>query len=138
MMEGKKALFAFVAFIMVFGVFLLVLPRAYADEPQDVPASVDYSALLESIDEKLDSLATSDDVAALGESVGSLATSADVQAVGDAVAGLQPVDNSERVDALNQLFTGVASINVFQWVTLMLLLGVLCVLVFLVSYRSHT
>lgn len=143
MKPRKGPLIAFIVFVMLFGAFLLVLPRAYADEvpsssASSSSASVDYTEVLESIDSKLDNLATHDDVVAVADGMTGLASGDDVSALSKVVKSLQPVDNSERIEALSELFSALTGVSVFQWVTLLLLLGVLCALVFLVAYRSHT
>lgn len=133
----------FLAVLVVLVGLWFLAPRAYAEDSSSSAAAAaapDYSQALDAINAKLDrleDLADSDDVAGLVESVGAVADGQGTLAerIEQAIA---PMDSDERLQDLNELISAVSSLQVFQWVTLLLLLGVLCALVFLVSYRSHT
>lgn len=125
--------------------FALAVSPAFADEPSSsssastvVVETVDYSEVISSIDGKLDGLAKSEDVQRIAEALEGKATSDDVNALREAVKVLSPVDNSKRIEMLNEILSNLSTVSVITWVTLLLLLGTVLALVFLVSYRSHT
>ena len=132
-----------VLFVCLLACFVLVTaPLAFADEPSSSSSSEslahDYSETLQSIEGKLGGLAAHDDMEELEAAIGKLPTKEDIAGLSDVVKSIAPVDNKERIEALNEFMSALTTLTLFQWVTLLLLLGVVCALVFLVSYRSHT
>lgn len=131
--------------VLIAGAMMLLAPLAFADEQEASSSSSSSSAsnedciaLLESIDSKLDGLASSQDVDDLAVKVEAIAKSEDVSGLKTVVEALKPMDNTTRIDSLNKFMASIESVSLFQWVTLLLLVGVCLALVFLVSYRSHT
>lgn len=128
--------------VLVAGALLLFAPLAFADEPgqpsSSASASDDYRELLESIDAKLEGLATSEDVEALTVAVGGIAKTEDVNGLSSVLEALKPMDNTQRINSLNKFMAALEGVSLFQWVTLLLLVGVCLAIVFLIAYRSHT
>lgn len=130
------------AVFLALSALVLCAPLAFADEPSSTSSSsstaADYTELLESIDGKLDGLASAEDLQGVNEALGNMPTADDVKGLREVIQDSAPADNRQRIEALNEFMGALTTLTLFQWVTLLLLLGVVCALVFLVSYRSHT
>lgn len=117
------------------------VPVAFAAGSSSSSASegnTDYSVVLGQISEKLDGMPTSAEVAEIKNALSTAVTKEDISGLGEVIEAIAPVDNSKRIDAMNEFFAAIMTLEVYQWVTLLLLVGVLLVLIWLVSYRSHT
>lgn len=147
MNSRKSEIFVLCIVALAFALALsLIGSVAFAEEPQGYEDStIDYSESLNSIDEKLEQLVAVDDIQGISEDVSairsgadSLMTHDDCESLQAAIQAIAPVDNSERLEKLNTLFTGLTTVQTFQLVSNLLLVGVILALIWLVSYRSHT
>lgn len=135
--------FTLVCISFVLLALVCVAPYAYAESSSSSSSSasegnVDYSVVLGQINAKLDELPSKSELQEVNSKLAAAVTKEDIADLSSAIEAIAPVDNSQRIDAMNEFFAALMTLNVYQWVTLLLLVGVLLVLVWLVSYRSHT
>lgn len=128
----------FIGYLLTVGVLLMLLfvpvfmmGYAYADE-----GSSSSSASLAAVEGKLEEISGKLD--GLAEDVETIAAAGDNSALVEALENLRPSDNSRYYESVSKAETAIATIQVFELASILLLVGVALALVFLVSYRSHT